>query len=73
MSQRRLALEDEDEDKDDDDDDSKPVIQVRSKGESRESVREVNSDVSSRSEGDSGPTKEHPLIYLLFIGYLRVS
>lgn len=56
MSRWRLVLEDED------DDDSEPIIQIRSKGQSQELVKEVDSYVFSKSEGDGCPAEDdHPI------------
>lgn len=38
------------------------MVHIRSCGESRESIKKVNSDVSSKSEGDGDPIKDDPLI-----------
>lgn len=57
VSQQRLIL------KDKNDNNSELVVQVRSSGESRESVKKANSDVSSGNKGDDGPVEDDPLIY----------
>lgn len=67
MSRWRLVLKDED------GKDSEPIIRVKSKGESQEFIVEGNSDVSSESEGDIGPTKDDPPIYGMFRGIMIVE
>lgn len=46
----------------DDDDNNEPMVHIRSSGESREPIKEVNLDVSSRSVGDIGLIEDDPLI-----------
>lgn len=67
MGRRRLVFEDKD------DEDSEPVIQAVPRGESQESDRDTDSDISSKSGCDVNPTNDDPPIYQMLRGLMTAE